>query len=253
MMTNNRYPAFAKASADRQISNIKQAGVTMLFAVFVIASVSIISLTVGYFAIQEIRASRAVALSEPAIMAAETAGEEGLWLIKRSSGVANCSSGQQQEVLVDSKTVVSKCIEYDNAVVNVRFGKPFTFYLYDPNDINGNLNPGFENIVVTHVSGSVAASVIVQRIDGSNVSTTNVLSDSDPVTIDLPTSPLDDNRFKVTASSSGSITLDINTNLGMPDYPTLAAEGCAARSTDVGSCGTDLEAFKRRLNIIVPQ
>src|SRR5687767_15149094 len=111
--------------------NKRQSGVTMLFAVFVVSSVSVISLTVGFFAIQEIRSSRAVSLSEPAITAAESAGEEGLWQVKRGSWVHNCSSQQQYpEVLVDSKTVITKCIAYNNAVVGIDPDKPFTFYLY---------------------------------------------------------------------------------------------------------------------------
>lgn len=230
-----------------------QDGVTMLFAVFVVASVSIISLTVGFFAIQEIRSSRAVALSEPAITAAESAGEEGLWIVKRSGSVSNCTNQQQQEVLTDSKTVISKCIAFTNAAIKVNPNKTLTFYLYDPANINGNTNPGYQNIVVTYLSGRNFATVVVQRLDGTQVSSTGIVPGSNPVTINLLTNPLDDNRFKVIISSSGAITLDITTNLGMPDFPILSAEGCAARSTDVGSCSTNTEAFKRRLNIVIPK
>ena len=224
----------------------------MLFAVFVMASVAMISLTVGFFAIEEIRASRAVALSEPAITAAETAGEEGLWLMKRGGVVGDCSSGQTRDVLNSSKTITSRCLVYESAVVTIKPSEAFIFYLYDSNNINGNLNPGYQNIVITYVSGALSATVQVSRLDGAAVSTTNVFP-GNPVTINLPTSPTDDNRFKVSITSTGTLTLDVNTNLGMPDFPTLEAEGCAAGSADISSCGTNLEAFKRRLHILLPK
>lgn len=227
-----------------------QRGVTLLFSVLVMSGVSLIALTVSYLAIQELRASRAVALSEPAIGAAETAAETGLWKLSRSSSLPDCATNPAPETF--GRTLSMKCVTYSNAVFQVAAGIPSTFHLYDPNNINGNTNPGYTFLLVTYVSGTTALTVRVERLDATEVVTTTIAAGSGPATINLPTNPAQDNRFKVILTSAGNMTVDVNTNLGMPEFPTINAEGCATAHNDTAGCLTTPEAFRRKLHISVP-
>ncbi|MBI2356256.1 MAG: hypothetical protein HYV13_03585 [Candidatus Doudnabacteria bacterium] len=237
-----------------QIPN-SQKGITLLFSVFVMSGVAIITITIGFFAVQELKASKSVVLAEPAIIAAETAGETGLWqIIRQDSMPPDCTNQNNPTELLDSsRTLNMKCMSYGSATLEIKASVDGTFFLYDPNDLNGNKNPGYEWITVTYKSGGTSLTVRVERMDATLVSSTAISPGSQPVQISLPTNPSDDNRFKVILSSAGNVTADVNTNLGMPDFPTLNAEGCATGGTDVSSCLTTSNAFRRRLQILVPR
>ena len=227
-----------------------QSGVTLLFSVLVMSGVSLIAMTVSYLAIQELRASRAVALSEPAIGAAETAAETGLWKMNRSSSLPDCATNPTPDIL--SKTLSMKCVTYSDAVFQVTPALPGSFHLYDPNNINGNTNPGYTFLLVSYVSGTTALTVRVERLDATEVVTTTTAAGSSPATINLPTNPAQDNRFKVIMTSAGSMTVDVNTNLGMPEFPTMNAEGCATAHNDTAGCLQTPDAFRRKLHISLP-
>jgi hypothetical protein len=241
-----------------EIRNSSEAGVTLLFSVLVMSGVSLITMTIGFFVIQELRASRAVALSEPAIGAAESAAEQGLWAMNRGTGLSPCSGGLALEFLTSSQVWSMKCFFNSSALIDVIAGQNQTFHLYDPTNINGNTNPGFTFLLLTYKTGISPVDVTITRIDGSPVVTVpntplSINPGSNPVQINLPTNPAEDNRFRVTLSSAGNVTLDVTTNQGMPDFPTVNAEGCMTRSADPNSCANAPEALRRRINIVMPQ
>src|SRR6185503_11801329 len=62
-----------------------QAGVTLLIAILILSGLALISSAIAVFTIQEVRSSRATLATEPAIVAAEGAGERGVYALKRSN------------------------------------------------------------------------------------------------------------------------------------------------------------------------
>ncbi len=186
--------------SERSLSTVKshrQSGVTLLFSVFVMSGVAIITITVGFFAVQELKAARAVRLAEPAIMAAETAGETGLWQIKRINLMPpDCTNpGNPTDLLTGSNALNMKCMSYGSAVLDIQASVPSSFHLYDPDDINGNRNPGYQWLTVIYKAGSFALTVRIERLDGTEVSTTVIPPSGPSIQINLPTNPADDNRF----------------------------------------------------------
>lgn len=237
-----------------EIKNSSEAGVTLLLSVFIMSAVSIITLTVGFFAIQELRASKSIVLSEPAIGAANTAAEAGLWQIHRQGTMPpNCTGVPDTEVLSGSQALKMNCMAYGSAVLSVAGGTPNSFYLYDPNNINGNLNPGYTSLTATYKSGTTTLTVTAQRLNGTVVGTMNVIPGSGPTQMTLPSNPGDDNRFKVILTSTGNLSVEMNTNLGMPDFPTLNAAGCMTMTATPANCLGASESFQRRLDVLVPQ
>jgi len=240
-----------------------EAGVTLLIAVLVMAGLTLITLSVGAFAIQEIRSSRAVTLTEPAIAAAETAGEQGLWAIKRGASLPTCPAVTSQNL---GNTLINLCKSYGEARFTLDAGVPFVFYLYDPDNINSNtcntedFDPScggdqlYEEITLDQKSGSLQTDIQIDTVDGVIV-TSESLSPGADTTINIPASVpgSSDLRFKVTLVSAGDATLEVNTNRGMPTFPTVDATGCSSKSA-VSSCSTaGQEIFSRRINVTVLQ
>lgn len=230
----------------------KQAGVTLLISVLILSGVTLITLTVGFFTMQEIRSSRAVFLSEPAITAAESAAELGIFTLKRRAGtLPTCptvtTTALQPNVRSDS------CTSYSAAVLDVEASIPTIFYLYNPNDINGDIsliNYGYEYLRLTHQSGAYNVVATVVRLGGTVVGTATA-TPGQSITITIPPVPAGtEGRMKVTLSSTGEATVVVDTNRGMPNFPTVDASGCSG--IVAANCNAD-EVFKRRLNIVVPQ
>jgi len=94
----------------------------------------------------------------------------------------------------------------------------------------------------------------IDTVDGVIV-TSESLSPGADTTINIPASVpgSSDLRFKVTLVSAGDATLEVNTNRGMPTFPTVDATGCSSKSA-VSSCSTaGQEIFSRRINVTVLQ
>jgi Tfp pilus assembly protein PilX len=241
----------------KHVTRNNQAGVTLLISILIMSGLALISLTVGAFAIQELRASRAVVLAEPAISAAETAGEQGLWAIKRNVSLANCTSGTASSSLANGARV-TYCKTYSSAVFDLKASTPFVFYLYDPNNINSNidlLSYPYNTLTITNQAGNFSADVNVVRLDGTAVGTQPVtIAPGTTQVINIPAvSAGSEGRMKVTIQSTGAATVAVNTNQGLPNYPTVNAGGCAAK-TAVSDCNnTSQELYSRRLNITVPE
>jgi hypothetical protein len=246
-------------------------GVTLLLAVMIMAAVLVISITVAFFVVQEIKNSRASILTEPAIIAAETAGEQGIYRVKRSSFNTDCASAAYTQLSGStggSTSIRTKtCIVYDKAVFELSSDDPapLEFYLYDPADVNGNLcmetssctgDQLYSSLIIKHILGNSSVYVNIVTLDGSNVAT-QVISPGSTNNFPIPRDILasTDERLKVTVLPTfGSATLEVNTtgvHTGLPDYRTIDAQGCVAR-TNIADCETNPETFNRRINITVP-
>jgi hypothetical protein len=230
-----------------------QRGVTLLLSVFVLSGITLISITVGFFTIQEIRSSRAIILSEPAIAAAESAGERGLWAIKRSGAITECSNGVTTQNI--GGAIVDYCRSYGAAVINLEAGQSRTLFLYNPNDINGDIDLSefpYTFFQTNHITGNFSVSVVIDRLDGNSVGNANV-SPGGVESINVPSVPQDiEARMRVTLSSASDATVRVNTNQGLPNVPTIDAAGCSSESP-INNCSQVDESFKRRINIIVPE
>jgi hypothetical protein len=230
-----------------------QRGVTLLMTVMILSGITLISTTVGFFTIQEIRSSRAIILSEPAISAAESAGEKAVWALKRSGTIANCSSGVTSTSV--GNAVVDYCKSYGAAVIDLEPGQNRTIFLYNPDDINGDVDLSefpYQFIQVSHISGNFSVSVVVTRLDGSAVGSLNV-APGGVGTLNVPAVPSgNEARMRVVLSSSADTTVRINTNQGIPSVPTIDASGCSGTGTITG-CDDVQEIFKRRINIVLPE
>lgn len=228
----------------------KESGVTLLITVFVVATVALISVTIGSFAIEEIRSSRAVVLSEPAIVAAEAGGEQSLWALKRGGVLNNCSN--PTTTVLTNNTVVVNCKTYGPATFSLAGNTDFSFFLYDPDDINGNLDPGYTSVTVTNQSLVFTILVTVRRLTGEVVGVPTTVGTNSVVSIPLQNQPGGDNRYKITLRPTGNSVAEVTTNLGMPEYPTISSEGCSSKGA-ISSCNDVPEAFKRQIDITVPQ
>jgi hypothetical protein len=227
-----------------------QSGVTLLLSVLVMSGLALVTLSLG------------VVLTEPAIAAAESAGEQGLWAIKRGAALSSCPSAGSQ-ALGNSLSVL--CKTYGAATFDLNANEPFVFYLYDPNNINSNtcntvsFNPCsgaqiYQTMTVDQANGTFQTDIDVDTVDGFNVTSQSISPGSD-VTINIPSSVSgsSDLRFKVTLVSTGDATVVVNTNQGMPTFPTVNATGCSSK-TAVADCNTSgQEIFSRKIQITVPQ
>ncbi|MBI3952828.1 MAG: hypothetical protein HY336_02635 [Candidatus Doudnabacteria bacterium] len=229
-----------------------QKGVTLLIALLVMSGITLITLSVGYFAIQEIRSTRAVILTEPAIGAAETGGEQGVWAIKRSASLTDCASGKTGGNLGNSSRVET-CKYYGAATIGLAANTNYSFYLYDPNDINGDIdlsNYPYNYLSVAHKSGGFGVTVTVARITGASVGNGSASPGSTETISIQPVASGSEGRMKVTLFSFGDATVEVNTNQGIPDRPTVDSSGCSGTGAD---CSSVEDNYKRRINVTVPQ
>lgn len=253
--------------------NSNQAGVTLLLSFLIMAGLMIITLTVTFFAVQELRQSRTSSLSEPSIVAAETGGEQGLWLIKRSTFADQCDDGTNYYQIDgttsgNSKVRQSKCVSYGPATFELQPDEEFVFFLYDPTNINGNLcmeeNPPtcdgaqlYDTIFFDYIAGNFAVTVDVVTLDNVFVGSTTLSSGvaSSNLLIDRDIIGSTDERLRVVMRSPDHATVKVNPTgsiEGMPDFPTIDSIGCSAHS-NIPDCEIDSEVFKRRINITVPR
>jgi Tfp pilus assembly protein PilX len=236
----------------KQKTSTSQDGVTLLISIMMLSGILVISVTVGYFAIQELRASRAYVLSEPAVAAAQSGAEKGIWYIKRTSEVLNCAN--PNSTTLSNNTSVEICKTYQNVTVQLQANTDYVFYLYNPNNINGDPDMSdfpINYLDVTHKSGAYLISVDIIRITGESVRTASVNPESSTRLDGLYPGGGQEARMKVTLRSAAKATVELNTNQGMPDFPVIDSSGCSGVSG--GNCSSSTEAYKRKINVTVPQ
>lgn len=249
-----------------------QDGVTLLLAVMIMSGVLVISVTVAFFVVQEVKNARSSVLTEPAIIAAETAGEQGIYRIKRDAFNVNCATAQYTDIdgltTAGTSPVRTKtCVAFVPAVFELSSNDPapLEFYLYDPTNVNGNLCMEasscagaqlYQTLIIKHLVGNSNVYVNIVTLDGASVAT-QLISPSSTNTFNIPRDILssNDERLKVTVLPTfGNATLEVSTTgvyTGLPDYRTIDAQGCSSR-TEVSNCETGPETYNRRINITVP-
>jgi len=265
-----------------------QSGITVLLAVFIVAGVALITITVSVLAIQGIRNSRSVTLSEPAVGQATGGAEEGVWSLKRNVTLPDCTNNatnttNQGETGTTgiNYSARSYCKSYGPATFDVSATSPYTFYLFDPYapngcgtsgtptcadgsthpvDLSGMSNGGYHTMTITLNSGSSNLNVYTTRLDGSQVGIQPLtVSTGNTITITgLNGTTGNDNRVQVkleycpTACTDPSASVTINTDQGMPTFPTVASTGCAQKGNGTGNSCTSGEVYNRRIEVTVP-
>jgi type II secretory pathway pseudopilin PulG len=257
-----------------------QDGITLLLAIMVMSGIAAITVTVAFFVMQEVRAARSSALTEPAIVAAESAGEQGIYQIKRGTFNTTCDTAVYTQI--DGRTTtgsvntrIKKCIVNKPAVIDIKPSDPFETTLYDPNNVQGNKcleddavcpqsgggtgRQLYSSVVVQHLSGGFDGRLTISTFDGLTYASNVVIPRNGTATVPIDRDILNstDERLLLTVTSpSGDITVQISTTgvyTGLPDYRTVDAEGCVGL-TNITSCETTTsEVFKRRLNITLPR
>ena len=245
-----------------------EAGVTLLLAVLLMSGLIIITVTVADLGISEFRLSRAYIFTEPAIGAAQSGTETALWALKRSNTTtisSNCSSPSMGSVTGSiAKNSYCKNTSTD-AIFNVEAGIPYVFYLFDAStstsrnvdiDLKG-MSPTYQEMTVNYINGTTPVTVTVTRLDGTSVgfSNTPVSFSSGSETITGLDSGIAgaDNRMQVRLEASRNLTVTINTNAGLPSFPTLDSTGCSGPQISTSSCNSLNDIYARRLQVTVPQ
>jgi hypothetical protein len=254
-----------------------QSGITLLLTVILISAIAIISVTVAFFVVQEIRNARSSKLTEPAIIAAETAGEQGVYMIKRGAFNTACNVATYTQLSGaaggTTNTRIKKCIGTEAVTFQVSAAEPKTVYLYDPANINGNTcmeqdlpcnangqGAGarlFEDVTITHETGSFNLNIEIVTLDGLPY-VSDIISPGGEETYDIAGNIVgsNDERLAITlAPTSGTVTVTVRTSGiydGLPAYQTVDAEGCVGVTT-ISDCNSSLETYKRRINVTVPR
>ena len=247
----------------------------MLLAIFIIAGLALIAATISVLAIQNIRNSRAVVLSEPAAGAAQSGAEEGIWNIKRNTALPICTSSSSSDSQSLGTTgfwsASSYCKSYAAATFSISANTAYPFYLFDPDHPNDDLDlsampdGGYHNLSVTENTGTHNVNIYVTRLDGTPIGVQPVtVSPGGNVVINGLVGPSgSDNRMAVrlvyceTICVAGSETasVTVNTDQGMPTFPTIESLGCAQKGA--GDSGTNTcnggEVYNRQINVTVPQ
>lgn len=265
---NFKYSKFVSCFGFRASDLNPQAGVTLLLSILIVSGLTLIAVAIATFAVQELRSSRAVIVTEPTIAAAESGGEKGVWVIKREIGEASLATCPTRTIQnLTNNTQVSSCRSFGEATVNISSGQNYVFLLYNTDDINGDVdllhcNPNqntncYNSITVTYVSGNVNGNVTVTRIDnttGGISPSSATLAPGNPTVISVaPVGPGFEGRMKVVLSAPGDITVRITTDRGMPTIPTVDALACGSQATVTSCSSTSQELFSRRINVTVPQ
>jgi hypothetical protein len=270
---------------NRKIEKFNQAGITLLLSIFLVAGVTLIAVTATALAIQGIRNSRAVALSEPAIGQAHSGAEEGIWGLKRTS-LPTCGSGPNTSSDSGTGSIYSArqyCQSSDGVSYNLSGSDPFTFYLYDsaaPNgppascntdpsqeicshllDLSG-MSPTFNQLIADYIGGTHQVHVAVARLSGAAIGSADISSSTAERIIpglDGTTGPGIDNRMSVTLTcfscSSGEVTtVAVNTDAGIPSVSKIESTGCAQRGATGTANQCDAgEIYSRKIEVSVPQ
>lgn len=264
-----------------------ESGITLLLSILIMSGIFLISVTVSFFAIQEIRASRSSMLTEPAITAADAGAEQGIWTVKRGdiTSLPTCNPTSPSGTSLSGSVVAVKCLRYSSVTMDLLAGQPTMLYFYDPEDVNGNLcmtqsyTSGqfagcsgyqiFQNITMSFAASSIVLTVDARTLDGlpfPGWDNQSLLSNpSSPSVISVPSSVSGSNDYRfiltVTPNSNVTVTLDATgrdhagvVRNGLPDYPTVDAMGCTSRGTVATDCTSAAgDVYRRRLNITVPR
>lgn len=130
--------------------NKNQDGITLIVAVVLLAAVTFISFSISTIVIREIVASRLTLRSEPALSAANSGGEVGLYRLFREAGGTTATGNLAQSGV--SYQVTSDL--YDNVYLfNAPYGQETRVLLYDAENPN-NLSADYGSVQISLDSSS---------------------------------------------------------------------------------------------------
>lgn len=235
-----------------------EAGVTLLLSILVLSGIALASASVGYFAIQEIRSSRAVNLTEPAITAAESGAERGIWVLNTAQTLVNCQTSISS-TLLSNGTVSESCKSYRVVRFSLQASTTKNVYLWNPDDINGDislLNYPYTSFVATNKGAAFTMTATITRLDGAAVGNVSIPPGATRTIPISPVAPGSEGRMRVALTTTGPGVIEVTSfnnsiERGIPGYPTVDAQGCSA-SVIIESCNSNQETFKRRVNITIP-
>jgi hypothetical protein len=269
-----------------EIRNSSEAGITLLLSIFLMSTISLIAITVTALAIQGIRNSRAIALSEPAIGQAHSGAEEGIWGIKRASTLATCGSPTKNSDTPTGNVYSARqyCQSSDAVSFNLSGSSPVVFYLYDtaaPNgppdscttaptsppqaicrhllDLSG-MDTQFGQLTADYVNGLHPIHVAVAKLNGDPVGSADITTATPERSIPLILTTGDgiDNRMSVTmtcfiCASGETTTVTVNTDAGIPSVSKIESTGCAQRGAGSANQCNAGEIYSRKIEVTVPQ
>jgi len=251
----------------------RQAGVTLLLAILILSSITLVTVAISAFAIQELRSSRAITISEPAVNAAETGSEQSLWAIKRDGVLPNCLFSSTNQNLYSSRSLVTSCRSYGNQIFSLSAGVSQQFLLYDPEDPIGDIdlqgcsgcipastNPAgyqYNTLTIKNNSTTTGVSVNLSRIDDTTTGLSQIsflLNQGETQTVTIsPVVPGTEGRIQVTMQSSQAATVDVNTDKGVPSNLNLEASGCSSKGTISNCSDATQELSSRKIKVTLPQ
>lgn len=139
---------------NKNIIREKERGITMLLSILILASLSVMVFSLASIVINEIRTSGDLIRTEPNIVAAQAATEDGLYLAMRGLGSLNACSPTPAPVIYSNGVSVVTCADYyypNPYDFNLSASSRQDFYLYDP--VNQLNNPGYTGVSVNLTSG----------------------------------------------------------------------------------------------------
>jgi hypothetical protein len=267
-----------------EIRNSSEAGITLLLSIFLMSTISLIAITVTALAIQGIRNSRAIALSEPAIGQAHSGAEEGIWGIKRATTLAACGSPTKNSDSPTGNVYSARqyCQSSDAVSFNLSGSSPVVFYLYDtaapngpPDSCTGNpsqpicahlldlsgMDTQFGQLTADYIQGTHQVHIAVARLNGTPIGSADITTatpERQISNLDGATGPGIDNRMSVTltcftCSSGETTTVTVNTDAGIPSVSKIESTGCAQRGAGSANQCNAGEIYSRKIEVTVPQ
>ena len=143
----------------------RQAGITLLLTILILAALSTIVFGLAAVTLNEIRTSADVALSDPVITADEAVNEDAMYAMVRGSAKGTISSncGSPSTFTVNGVAVSACALVYypDPYTFSVPAGSKQTFQLFNPSDwegtscsTHGTNCPGYTSVSIVENSGS---------------------------------------------------------------------------------------------------
>ena len=132
-----------------------QEGITLLTSILVLASVTVVSFSIGALTLRELRASRQLSLSEPAINSAESGGETALFFRLRGINQLATTCPALSTGTLPSGADYEFCSNlYDDPFdFETSFSDTDVVLLYNPAD-STDPAAGYSSVVIDAISGS---------------------------------------------------------------------------------------------------
>ncbi|OGE80369.1 MAG: hypothetical protein A2826_02845 [Candidatus Doudnabacteria bacterium RIFCSPHIGHO2_01_FULL_43_23] len=238
------------------ISLGSQEGITLISSILVLASVTVVSFSIGALTLRELRASRQLSLSEPAINSAEAAAETALFFRLREINqlASTCPTLISGSLSTGSNYEFCSNLYDDPYYFNTASDNVRVVLLYNPAD-NTNPAAGYTSITITATSGTA----VNFDVDAYDINAPGDLPKHTVVTVDgtAPLSPvvlggLDSNKSYAVFLDPGGSSLTAN---GTVNGTTGSITGIPSESPSIEATGivdTGLvQDLRRKLEIFL--